>query len=350
MRYKIGTITFHWATNYGAVLQAFALQKYLRLQGCDVEIINYIPRRAWILEKISWLKNLKIRDIKKEKKIEQFRKTELILSTTRYCSNRELKRIRGKYKYVIAGSDQVWNNGFTMRAEGKPTLSYFLNFVGTETKRISYAASFGFDVATDEYIQTVKKEISLFSSISVRENTGLQVLQQLNVEGVVVCDPTLLLEKQIYDELVQKSKRNVEPVFSYILHKNQNIAWTVVDTINNIYGNPICENKNDILSVYDWLHCIKDSKIVVTNSFHAVMFALIFNTTFIAVAVEGSKMNDRIATILDKVSLQERFLNKNDENLIKDLVDKNIDWDNVNCRLADLRIEGQEYLKKAILE
>lgn len=349
MNYKVGTITFHWATNYGAVLQAFALQKYLMNQGYDTEIIDYVPLKVSILEKLSLIKNRKFKEIKKERKIEIFRQAELKLSKNRFHNNKALKKITGKYDCVIAGSDQIWNRGFTMNAEGGKNLSYYLDFVGTKCNRVSYAVSFGFNVADDEYIRTVKKEISNFNAISVRENTGLSVLSQLDVEGTVVCDPTLLNEREVYDTLANKSNLRGEKIFSYILHKNQRIAQSVVETTKRILGDSKENNVNEVLSVYDWLKIIRESEIIVTNSFHAVMFALIFNTSFIAISVEDSNMNDRIPTILSKVNLSERFIDSYNEEQIKYLLERRIDWERVNRDINCLKKEGQNFLKEALL-
>ena len=87
---KIGTITFHWATNYGAVLQSYALQQYLLSQNIETEIIDYIPARVKLMERISWIKNMRFSQFNKEKYIREFRRNELILSKKRFRNNKEL--------------------------------------------------------------------------------------------------------------------------------------------------------------------------------------------------------------------------------------------------------------------
>jgi len=117
----IGTITFHWATNYGAVLQAYALQKYLQSLDVDTEIIDYVPKRIAIIERMSWMKNFRFREFRKEQLIKDFRKNELRLSKKHYYNNRMLFELENQYDCIVVGSDQVWNYGFTMNAEKKPT-------------------------------------------------------------------------------------------------------------------------------------------------------------------------------------------------------------------------------------
>ena len=345
---KIGTITFHWATNYGAVLQSYALQQYLLSQNIETEIIDYIPARVKLMERISWIKNMRFSQFNKEKYIREFRRNELILSKKRFRNNKELFERSNKYDYIITGSDQVWNKGFTLYAEGKTTLSYFLNFAGDKCGRISYAASFGFDVADADYIQAVENEISFFSNISVREETGLSILKQLKQSGSVVCDPTLLIDKNIYEQLADRSTYSSGKVFPYILHKKQHTAMNVFDTIKMLVGDNTTADCANKLSVYDWLKGIRDSDIVVTNSFHAVIFCLIFNTNFIVVPVNGSKMNNRITTILNKVGLLEHFIETNERKTIESILNKKIDWEEVDKKVIELQKEGQNFIMNAI--
>ena len=166
---KIGTITFHWATNYGAVLQAYALQQHLKLNNYETEIINYIPLRVKLIQNIKRIKNQEIHEFIKEIKLKRFIKQSLTLSRKTYYTNSCLKKKCHKYDVYICGSDQVWNESFALFAEGRPTLSYYLNFVKNDKQRISYATSFGTDKLSSKVANLVKPELEKFKSISVRE-------------------------------------------------------------------------------------------------------------------------------------------------------------------------------------
>ena len=126
-------ITFHWATNYGAVLQAYALQNFLQETGDEVAIIDYTPDnlkktflRAVLTKPTKYAKNFA--ELKKERKISKFRKKYFKL-TKLYKSNAELKAEKWDHATFICGSDQIWNPYFTLYGEGQKTLSYFLDFV-----------------------------------------------------------------------------------------------------------------------------------------------------------------------------------------------------------------------------
>ncbi len=340
---KIATITFHWAANYGAVMQAYSLQTYLKQQGYESEIINYVPRRIHRRMTVYSLLSRDFSELAKEKAIKPFRKNELKLSPKKYGSFRQLKKCAHDYHTIICGSDQIWNMGFTLKGEGGPALSYFLGFADDNTKRIAYAVSFGTDKVSDEYIGVTSGEVSKFHSVSVREKTGIDITAQLGKEACVVCDPTLLLKKQDYLELLGTREYNTPKVFSYILHKNQNTAYKASQIVKSFYNVQDNDSKK-VLDEYEWLYSIAHSDMVVTNSFHGVMLSLIMNTPFVVVPVEGKSMNNRIYTILSAVGLENRIVENADADSVKALCQKEIQWENVNIKLDELRKIGQGFL------
>lgn len=343
---KIGTITFHWATNYGAVLQAYALQQFLKNNGYNTEIINYVPRRIKRIQRLQNIKNFDLKSVRKEKKLKVFRGESLALSN-KYSSERELIQCKDQYSAVICGSDQVWNMGFTLHGEGGPTLSYFLDFLDDQCKRIGYAVSFGTDSVSDEYRRAVSKSVQRFEAISVREESALPIVKSFGKEATLVCDPTVLLKKEDYIDLINKAQCSAkgQTVFPYILHKNQRTATNIlVEVIKHFDINEdICEHDNGD-GLVEWLLRLNSSEIVVTNSFHGVMLSIIFNTRFIAIPVEGSTMNNRITTILSAVGLGDRMISQFDSNAIKYLCNNHIDWQSVNERMDILRQKGGAFL------
>lgn len=339
---KIATITFHWATNYGAVLQSFALQKYLQKSGFETEIIDYIPFRVRLLTYIAWIRQRKYSEFKKEKLIKEFRKKELKFSKKRYWSIRALKTSSFEYECIITGSDQVWNKNFTLNLDGKQNLSYFLDFANEKTIKLAYAVSFGTTCLPSEYYKCVKPFANDFQAISVRERTAISIVEQMGRKAEVVCDPTLLLDKSDYERLISQKQGLCEKVFCYILHDNQHVAYEIAKEVKKIYEeNTDCQIQDDM---YEWLYKIKNSEIVVTNSFHGTMLALIFNTPFIVVPVEGFDMNDRIKTILNVVHLESRIVSTPDENTLRSLCAEKIDWAQVNQLMAEYSRTGKDFL------
>lgn len=352
-RMKIGTITFHWASNYGAVLQAYALQQYLMSSKYETEIINYIPLRIKLIYIRQNIKEANWDQFIKQHKINRFCRKNLKLSKKTYYTNNDLKKHCNNYDIYICGSDQIWNETFTLAAEGRPTLSYYLNFVKEEKIRISYATSFGTDKLPNKVIDLVKPELAKFAHISVREKTGEEIIEEMGLKATLTIDPTLLLESNSYKKLIENKKiKKRYQLFSYILHENQ----TDINELNRYiflkYFDKNIDKKynQEPIRIIEWLYNVKNSKFVVTNSFHAVVFSIIFHTPFIAMPVEDSGMNDRIPSLLNAIGLGERFLTKYNEREADTMFGKKIEWDSVDDKLSILRKESVFFLEKVLRE
>lgn len=346
MKKRIGTLTFHWATNYGAVLQAYALQTFLVKNGFDTEIIDYRPGRVLLIQRINMIRYRNKAMFFREKYLKDFRRKEIKLSARKYWNQKALVKAFGNYNTLIVGSDQIWNPSFTLGAEGKTTLSYFFRGAEEKCKRIGYAVSFGTAKVNDDYINDTKEEINKFDSISVRENSGIEILKFYNRKAKLVCDPTLLLKKEDYEGLISGFQYSIQKTFSYILHDDKE-ATKIAKIVKKIY-----RSREEITTfqkgMYEWLYNICYSEIVITNSFHGVMMSLIFNTEFIAVLIEGSGMNDRLITILKYLDLENRIVKKKDDINIAQICAEKIDWDTVNKRIDSFRVVSSKYLLNQI--
>jgi hypothetical protein len=316
---NIGIITFHWGANHGAVLQAYALSEYLRNQyGANTEIIDYYPKKFEITAKNTYrLRNLKvikrkICELKKENNIKPFRK-HLTLSK-RYYSNHELITDELQYDVLITGSDQVWNPSFLRGGEGGVTPVYFLNFGKPQAKKISVSASFGCSHYPQDCQEIVRPFLKCFHEISVRENTGLKIVENMGLSATVTADPTALLTSEQYLYLCNSAKKNCNTVSKMILrHQSKNVN-ALINAICKSFSSDKIMNICDY-SIPDWLTAIRDSKIVITNSFHCVMMCLKLHTPFAVVLEDGKKsgMNDRFQTLLDMFGLSERIVNSEED-------------------------------------
>lgn len=343
---KIGIMTFHWATNYGAVLQAFALQEACDKMGADTFIIDYYPRHYKKNILNSFLSThlqvilSKIKEIPKEKQIEEFRR-KYLKRTSYFNANIKLKNAVLPFECYICGSDQIWNESFSTYGEFKPTYSYFLDFAPDDKIIASYAASFGTDNLTSSLRVNIKKLLNRFDFISVRENSGAKIINDLGFDNVfVVPDPTLLLEKGEYEKFVTPKTNKFPRAFVYMLHNQISNADNILKILSyRNYESIICDN----IGVEEWLSQIYNSDIIVTNSFHGTVFSIIFQKPFIAIPVNGSRMNNRIETLLGKLGLQNRIFQGN-----LDILETPIDWQDVEKRLNKYRAEGYNFLNKVI--
>lgn len=354
---KIGILTFHWGTNYGAILQAYALQVYLTQIGHDVYIINYRPQEykktlfRCFFKKRFWLFLLNLKEYIKEMKLDTFRK-KYLNETILYKSLDELKRNPPQLDMYICGSDQIWNSYFTTKGEGnKPTSTYFLNFGGTSVKRIAYAVSFGCEVYPDEASDVAQKYISKFLAISVREESGLSIVKQLGYENPIkLPDPTLLLSREDYSFANTNKKIFQKKAFIYILRDEYKEVDKIVSFLKRDHIIDTSNNFFNPKSIEDWLKSIEEASIIITNSFHGAVFSIIFHVPFIVLHASGREagMNDRFNTLLQALGLENRVLDKYDLNKVSELLIEKINWDDVDNKLIALQENVYNFFQKNI--
>lgn len=353
---RIGILTFHWATNYGAILQAFALQTYLQNLDHDVFIINYRPKRfrktIWkcFFTFRFWRYYLNLKEYFKEKKLEQFRQ-KYFNETVLYESSYELKSNPPMMDVYICGSDQIWNPYFTTMGEGTATSAYFLDFGGDTVKKIAYAVSFGCLRYPDAASKIAKKYIHKFDSISVRENSGIDITRNLGFPNPVkMPDPTLLLvrdkymfskagkpgiKKKVFVYILRDENKEIKPILSHLKKSLQ------VENVNR-FMNPH--------SVEAWVTGIEDASIVITDSFHGMVFSLMFHVPFIVIPAKdkGAGMNDRLMTLLSTLDLEHRIMNNYACDKLRMLMEEEINWQKVDNQIKALQHETDIFFHQVL--
>lgn len=326
---KIDIITCHNVYNFGASLQAYALSHYLITIDHDVRIIDYKPlyrqgfysltainnpkydrpiiRQLYILAKL-WGR---IKTLKQKNLFDKFTKNYLPL-TDRYNSYDELSENPPLADLYITGSDQIWNTFFqTGRDE-----AFYLSFVKSNAKKISYAASFTVENIQPEFRDFVKTHLQGLNSISVREKSALKILSSFGIQsGVHVCDPVFLLPRNHWNNLSSLSTLMVkEHILVYECSFNPLIRRTA-ETLRQITGYKIAFlgkwDAADVSIPYsdpiDFLYCVNNAKYVITDSFHATAFSIIFEKPFF-VAERTEPLNSRIHDLLHLTDLDDRLI------------------------------------------
>ena len=364
---KIDIITFHSAHNYGAFLQVYALQKALGKEN-NVEIINYRNSNIDNTYKLINPENIKTmlksivknlvypkRNLTRYNKFEAAIKEKLKL-TKRYSSEKELKQDFPKADVYITGSDQVWNTSITKGLQD----SYTLNFGDMTTKRISYAASIGKSTLTEKEKEEFKEKLLRLDSISVREEKAKELLTPLvNKPIEVVLDPTLLIDKQDWeDEIKNSSKEKEEYILAYTvgadeeyykiineLSEKTNLKVIHFETRNKNIKNVL---KNAYTSdSFEFVNLIKNAKYVVCTSFHATVFSTIFNKDFFV--IPHRQTGSRVTNLLKRLGLEERIYNDLEEFKNKGYNIKT-DWEKVEDKIKEERQKSLNWLKNAICQ
>lgn len=361
---KIGILTHELATNYGGILQNYALQQILISMGHKPITLNHkAPSPYTFLVKVaSYLKqvyknikgvneNLRVWNTQKEKdyiakNILPFVEKNIVHTLPFY--QHDLKAyIPNDLDAIIVGSDQVWNPNYM-----KPIERFFLSdFVGLNILKISYAASFGghrwmFNERQTEICKTLLKEFDL---ITVREDSGVNMCKDhLEMNAHHVLDPTMLLDSEHYRSLLKKGRiRMKKSMMVYILDNSiekknlvDNVAYTLGLEINSIMPKSSFRkegakgiDKCVFPAVETWIQGFDDADFVVTDSFHGTVFSIIFNKPFITI-INRERGADRFTSLLKIFGLDDRLVDVN--NNYHCLLNKSIDFQKVN-RILDNR-------------
>lgn len=348
---KISVLTFSKETNFGANLQCYALCKTLQNMGHKVDIIDIqlAPYSMPWYSAIFRIPRLWL--------FRQFRKQHLNIFTRHYNSVDELKHDCPKSDLYIVGSDQVWNPGITKRLD---PLVYFFSFLPYDARRISYAASFGTETwQNPELTDDVKLLLSKFEAVSVREDNAVQICKEtFNVDATQVVDPTLLLPS--YDEICGQYDMHKEKqkLMYYTFVRDDKTKDILADFAedNKLQAVYLCSNRKYprfkrklYVSVAGWLNEIRYSRIVVTSSFHCMVFCLIFHKKF--VAIQGHKgRSSRQKSLLNKLGLPEFFCDdiNNLYQTMKLALETDIDYYKVDEEIKLLREDSLDFLVKTL--
>ncbi len=362
---KVGILTFPNSTSYGATLQMYALYKKVNDLGHDAEIINYFNAYMKAEKHIRQEKgrrNLrralkhsakKALHFRQEKAFRRFEKNNMELYPKRAVVDKSrLPEIGKRYGAVICGSDQVWNPNIT-----DSDISYFLDFCGEGTRRISYAPSFGIDDFPREFSDMIRPEIAAFDSLSVREEAGREYIKnEFGRDARIVCDPTMLLPADEWEKMERpySAEKNgyilyytvgrSESLMRYCKELSKKTGLKIIHVGGNIIKamknkGPNFEYAVDI-SPCEWLWLVHHARYVVTNSFHGCSFSVIFRKSFyLEYPWRAHSRIDQIVSMLGSANP-----------VIKEGVceARDLDYSDVEEGLSRIRSESLDYLKKAL--
>lgn len=365
---KMCTITCHHVYNHGASLQAYGLMKYLTNQGHDVEIIDYRPDylsnhyNLWSVNHPVWSRNIisrfayvslklpgRIVSLKRKRAFDSFGSKYLKVSKSRYRSNEELKQAAPEADAYICGSDQIWNS---LHKNGKDP-AFYLDFVPSDKIKASYAASFATDTIEEDIKPVVKERVQRLDGIAVREKSGVAILEELGIDrAVTVMDPVFLLERTeweaigsghfeenfilIYDfdnsDLLKKIALEIKATTGYLIYCVNPGKHHYADKTFSFVGPDA------------FVSLVRDAQFVLSNSYHAAVFSLIFEKNF-AIVNRTEAINTRMRDLLDDLDLNSRLANE--QFSIGKLLE-NIDYRKTNAILDGKIKSSKNYLNQLI--
>ncbi len=320
---NVAIITFHWANNYGAVLQSYALQQTVISLGSKCEIIDYKPFPAKHKSGLKKL-NRKISELfggyKRQLEFEAFRRK--YLSLTAEYSRDQLYSQPPQFDAYIAGSDQIWNLRICNN-----TTAYFLDFVSDGAVKLAYAASLGNVSEVNWQAIDANKLLANYDSISVREvSTHDYVQDNYGVSSDVVLDPVFLLAKDKWLSLIEGEKSSLKPD-SYILvyymaedvgmfERARQLSLETGKKIIYLKGGKTkysqCGKLIKGVGPLGYLSLFRDAAFVCTNSFHGTAFSIVLGKDFMVAGKPGQ--NARVDNVLSAVGLTDRYIETHDGN------------------------------------
>jgi hypothetical protein len=345
---KVGILTFHYSNNnYGALLQTYASVQVLKRLGCDSSVIDLLP------EELKKRKSLFRRciGILCRNPFEIFRRRFLPM-TYRINKAEDLKKTNALFDAFYVGSDQVWRKEFAQ----EHFYHYFLDFVEDEKIKMAYAPSFGkdtLDLSKDELCR-IKKLLYRFAALSIREEGGRRLCaSSFGLDAPVVLDPTLLLDAKDYNSIIGTDtffKNKYVAIYQLGNEKTESVAKAFamdhqisVKYINGRTYHLFHREIRVFPIVSEWLAGIRDAEYIVTDSFHGVIFSILYKKNFVCLQ-NSFGGNDRLLHLLNMFGLGDRLICD-----YKDVDDLNsIVYDLVYDKLEKMRKVSFSFLNNAL--
>lgn len=389
---KIGIITFQLAWNCGAVLQCAALQKKLELCGHEVCVINYCPKykeyrykkyqNPFLVARGAYKSNNhlptakriikagksavrailnynpKSGRIKQKEDFTEFCNNYLNL-TKKYSSLDELKASPPECDVYISGSDQLWNPNLT---NGELDGAYFLDFGDDKIVKASYAVS-ACELDVQKNKEFLKRLLKNLDYISLRENEMKNELEMVASKEISVCiDPTLLLNAEQYEDMESRkiaekepyilvyaldNPGSDEPLFNTVkfLSEQRNLNIKVISGPHKWPYEYDAYQPRDGISPQEFLSYIKNAEVVVTNSFHATAFSIIYRKEFFVLTTPGR--GARLVELLRKLGLENQIISNRSQ---IENIHSEINYFDVKKRLDEYCAYSNDYLSRVIYE
>jgi len=300
----VGILTLTGENNFGNKLQNYAVQELVESLGYQAETIRVSPsnyQRLYFFNAIkSWvpLCNNKANTMRR-RKFFLFNKKFLKQNPKNiYYGSKNIQEVLKKYKYILFGSDQIWNTEF------KSFSDIYLGYYSENSKNIAIAASFGKDTIDDDFITLFEGGVKNFKAISVREDRGVDLVEKVGGTAELLMDPTIALTPVNWQKIEKAIEVPKKYLVTYFLGKSD---LNKIEKIANEKNLDVFEiNSKSILGPDEFLYVIRNSEIVCTDSFHATMFAILFGKSFYLFNREDkySKMNSRTETLLSTLGIQ----------------------------------------------
>lgn len=368
---KIGILTLPLHTNYGGILQAWALQTVLQRMGHDVEVFGIKPQngRMWYLMPLVWGSRIIRKCIGRyhsdifiehwQQREERHKFKRIHSFTNNHINLRIIDSLRSVndalYDGIVVGSDQIWREvyiHFLWQCES-PEFAFLYHLRDKDLLKFAYGASFGIDNWTFNQATTskIRQALSRFESISVRETSAINLLKEnVGLNSTQVCDPTMLISAEDYRQYFRIDAGRSSGIVSYVLDSSE-FSKALINKISRNTDESVSEiNIPDAAGVYPsverWVEMIATSKMVVTDSFHGCIFSLIFRKPLVFIENSG-RGNARFQSLIETFGIS--------DNIVRDIKDLDLSKNytlpkDINNKIETLVSSSMSFMSRNLIK
>lgn len=364
---KIAILTYHRVFNFGSLLQTYALQRYIESTGNKAFVIDYYPERLrkkrllfhvnprWskpFATKICHLIPAVIARLLGYRMMNTFLKQYITMTDRSFVDENELKENLPAADLYLNGSDQIWN---VDTSDGEVDKVFFMEFLPKEKRKAAYAGSFGKDDFSENDLRQIGRLLSRYDCVSVREKSGLDVLERAGIQGGEwVLDPTFLLQPEEWMKISESIKLPERYLLVYNLNRNPEIAKAAefiakekkLKIVNFAHSFAFIKGAKNIIypTPNMFITLFANADYVVTDSFHGTAFSINFNRQFIC--IPAPRFNGRLESILGLFKIEERLIQDGNYDTI---IKSNIDYEKVNTILQAEREKSYGFMRGRII-
>ena len=361
MLLRVGILTFHRADNYGAVLQALALQEAINQLGAEGLIVDYYPHYMRISNYMISTQTVgmflrSVRNFPSKYKrhcaFNKFRKNWLNIIGNN-LDNFQIESVSDMVDMLALGSDQIWNPNITNGVD--PV--YYGKIGEKSMKAFSYAASVGVSALTDDEKNIISKYASDLNRISVRELEVLELLKLPN--GTVVCDPVLLHANDFWRNKLKLSTIHEKYILIYALTGYKE-TYDMARLLEKETGLRVIEIRNTMsykkeipgekilrsISPEEFVELFDNATYVITDSFHGTAFSIIFEKDVFV--IPNKEKGGRMISLMNQLKLTNRIIDSPDKVSIN-TINQSVDMNYMKRKRDELRLKSLEFLRDSIV-
>lgn len=349
---RVATLTFHHSINPGAYYQAFLLQQYLGSRGLNVELLNYLAPKHFLLERLGLIffagsLSATARNLRKLRAFSLARKRFRLRPWYLTLSKRRLSAISRDYDFVIVGSDILWAHSVTYLGNLD---AYFGDYLHPKVGLISYAVSMG--PSPSEGMLTKRDSLARFASVSVRDTNTHAALGSMGVESTIVADPTFLVDvKTLLGAEQERAPRSTPYLLVYLYSLTPErlrviegfAAERQLEVVATGYHQPLISNNESDVGPERWLRLFAGADYVVTDTFHGTLFAIHLEKPF--VTLHRTDIANKTLPVLERLGLRKRYLSTEES---MGSLPEDINWTEVSRKSREMRTESELFIATAL--